>query len=170
MTTERDLEQAAGSVDAEAMLAHIRVLASDRFEGRGPGTNGEQLTVDYLTETFRQLGLKPGNPDGSYVQSVPFVGSRAASELSFEVGGQRVELKPLADFVAGTAWQVPEIVIDRSPLVFVGYGVVAPEYRWDDYKGVDVRGKTVVMLPNDPQVRDPRDAEKLDESLFRAPP
>ena len=167
MTVERDLDEAARSIDADAMLGHIRVLASDEFEGRGPGTRGEQLTVDYLIGVFRRLGLKSGNPDGSYVQNVPFVGSRMTSALAFKVGGQATELTPFVDFTVGTAWQVPEVAVDDSALIFVGYGVVAPEYQWDDYKDVDVRGKTLLMLPNDPQVPDPRDPARLDETMFK---
>ena len=161
-----DLELALSRIDADTMLRHIRVLASDEFEGRRPGTRGEALTVEYLVSEFRKLGLKPGNLNGSYLQKVPLVGSRNRSELSLNVGGERIALSEPADFTAGSAWQVPEVRIDDSELVFVGYGVVAPEYGWDDYKSVDVRGKTVVMLPNDPQVPDPADPAKLDPAMF----
>ena len=164
---ESGVDEALASIDANDMLRHIRVLASDDFEGRAPGTPGEQLTVDYLIGEFKRLGLKPGNPDGTYVQKVPFVATRSRNELSFAVRGQRAELSEPADFWAASAWQVPEVNVNDSALVFVGYGVVAPEYGWDDYKDVDVRGKTVVMLPNDPQVPDPVNPSKLDDSLFK---
>lgn len=162
-----ELESALASVNADSMLRHIRILASDEFEGRRPGTAGESLTVEYLVAQFKKLGLKPGNPDGTYLQKVPFVGSRTSAELSFRIDGERVTLKERADFVAGSAWQVPEVRINDSDMVFVGYGVVAPEYGWDDYKAADVKGKTVVMLSNDPQVPDPAVAGRLDPSMFK---
>jgi Zn-dependent M28 family amino/carboxypeptidase len=162
-----DLEAALSSIDADAMLAHIRILASDEFEGRRPGTRGEQLTVAYLTDQFKRLGLQPANPDGTYVQKVPFIASRAHGELSFRVRDQQIALKEPADFRSLPVWQTPDIRIDDSELVFVGYGVVASEYDWDDYKGIDLTGKTVVVLPNDPQLPDPRDPTKLDEAMFK---
>ena len=165
--SSRDFEAALASISADDMMRHIRVLASDEFEGRAPGTRGEQLTVDYLIGQFRRLGLEPGNPDGTYVQKVPFIGSRAKAELSFSVGGKRIELKEPDDFRAASAWQVPQIKIEDSDLIFVGYGVVAPVYGWDDFKGVDVKGKTLVTLPNDPQVPVSDDPAKLDEKMFQ---
>jgi hypothetical protein len=166
---QADLQAAEAAIDAADMMGRIHVLASDDFEGRGVATRGEQRTVDYLIGEFRRLGLKPGNPDGSYVQRVPLVGSRPKAELSFSIGGRRTELSERDDFRAGSLWQVPEVRIDDSELVFVGHGVVAPEYGWDDYKDVDVSGKTVVMLSNDPQVPDPADPARLDASMFRGP-
>jgi Zn-dependent M28 family amino/carboxypeptidase len=158
---------ALDSINIEDLMRHIRALSSDEFEGRAPGSRGEQLTVDYLTEQFRRLGLKPGNPDGTYVQKVPLVGMTATSTASFEAGGKRLELRPLEDYVAVSRRFVPETRVENSELVFVGYGVVAPEYGWDDYKGLDVRGKTIVMLINDPAVADPRDPSRLDERAFK---
>ena len=163
-----DLGQALASVYAGDMLRHITVLASDEFEGRGPGTRGEELTVNYLIGEFKRLGLKPGNPDGTYVQEVPFIGAKAKVALSISVGGKTIDLKEPDDFwVRSSLWQVPEVNIENSPLVFVGYGVVAPEYGWDDFKGVDVKGKTLITLPNDPQIPDPNDPGKLDEAMFK---
>ncbi len=134
-TANGDIVEAQATIDADDMLRHIRVLASDEFEGRGSGTGGEQLTVEYLIGQFGRLGLKPGNPDGTYVQKVPFVGAQAKAELSFSVGGNAIELKERDDFQASSTRQVPDIRIENSELVFVGYGVVAPEYGWDDFKG-----------------------------------
>jgi len=105
---ESGVDEALASIDANDMLRHIRVLASDDFEGRAPGTPGEQLTVDYLIGQFKRLGLKPGNPDGTYVQKVPFVATRSRNELSLAVRGQRTELSEPVDFWAASAWQVPE--------------------------------------------------------------
>ena len=128
------------------------MLSSDDFEGRGPGTPGEEKTVAYLTEQFRAMGLKPGNPDGTFVQNVPLVGFQATEVRgSFQAGGKTIALEFPKNFVGvsrGRAGEQPQV--DDSEVVFVGYGVVAPEYGWDDYKGVDVRGKTLVMLVNDP--------------------
>ena len=161
------LRSALASIRPERVLDHIKVLASDAFEGRGPGTPGEEKTVAYLTNQLRSIGLKPGNPDGSYVQSVPLVGFRATSVAgSIELAGKTLELKSPDDWVAVSRRQADEVRVDNSAVVFVGYGVVAPEYGWDDYKGADVRGKTLVMLVNDPPVPDPADPAKLDPKFF----
>ncbi len=155
-----------GSVSPSALLAHIHVLASDDFEGRLPGTRGEEKTVDYLVRQCKQLGLAPGNPDGSYVQPVPLVGFRSESRGAFRVKEKELPLEIGKDSVALTRWIDEEVDVASSPVVFVGYGVVAPEYGWDDYKGLDVRGKTIVMLINDPPVPDAQDAKKLDDKVF----
>ena len=142
-------------VDAQAILAHTKVLSSDEYEGRGPGTKGEELTVNYLVDQFKKIGVKPGNTDGTYVQKVPLVGiTPAPAPLVFEKGSQRRTLKWKDDVVACTKHVAESASISKSELVFVGYGIVAPEYKWDDYKGVDVKGKTLVMLVNDPAVPD----------------
>lgn len=143
-------ETARPSIDASRLMQHITQLASDEFEGRAPGTKGEELTVRYLEEQFRAIGLAPGNTDGTFVQNVPLVGMTPDQKMQMQIGG-----KPLVfgtDFVAWTRRVVPEIRVDDSELVFVGYGVVAPEFEWDDYKGADLEGKTLVMLVNDPPV------------------
>ncbi len=151
----------------EGLLQHTRVLASDDFEGRAPGTAGEEKTVRYLVDAFRELGLKPGNPDGTYIQDVPMVGSRAYAAASASVRNQRIQWALPQECVVWSKRVVPEVKVDAAEMVFVGYGVVAPEYGWDDYKGVDVRGKTIVMLINDPQVVDPKDPQKLDPGKFK---
>ncbi len=161
------VEQAEQAITAQGLLGHLRTLASDEFEGRGMASEGERRTLDYLVEQFRRAGLRPGHPDGGWLQAEPFVGVRSRTELTLTLDGQRVALKEPDDFWGGSVWQVLEVAIDDSELVFVGYGVVAPEYGWDDYKGVDVRGKTVVMLPNDPQVGDPADPARLDPAMFK---
>lgn len=162
-----EVQAALESITADRLLEHITVLSDDKFEGRAPGTRGEELTVAYLEEQFRGLGLKPGNPDGSYVQQVPLVGITTKSTASFQVGGKNFALRPLRDYVAVTRRVVPEVEVKGSDLVFVGYGVVAPEYDWDDYKGLDVRGKTIVMLVNDPAVPDASNPEQLDPEVFK---
>ncbi|MFO1010239.1 MAG: M28 family metallopeptidase [Planctomycetota bacterium] len=153
-------------ISASELLAHVQVLASNEFEGRLPGTRGEQLTVDYLVRQAKQIGLEPGHPDGTYVQPVPLVGFRSQCTGTFRVGEKELPLEIGKDAVALTRWQDVEVAVDAAPIVFVGYGVVAPEYGWDDFKGVDVKGKTVVMLVNDPPVPDPNDASKLDAKTF----
>jgi len=162
-----EVDDAAASITADDLMRHIRTLASDEFEGRAPGTKGERLTVGYLTGEFQRMGLKPGNPDGSYVQPVPLVGTTATDvSVSYRAGEKRTDLVFPAEAVVWTKRFVPEINVVDSELVFVGYGVVAPEYGWDDFKGVDVRGKTIVILINDPPVPDPSDPLKLDGKVF----
>ena len=154
-------------ITAEGILEHIEVLASDEFEGRAPGGRGEELTVAYLIEQFQAMGLAPGNPDGTYVQNVPLIGIRPTSiEASFLIGETPVELKGKADFTIETPHAKPSVSVEDSPIVFVGYGVVAPEYGWDDFKGVDVAGKTLLMLVNDPAVPDTADPAALDPEMF----
>jgi Zn-dependent M28 family amino/carboxypeptidase len=162
-----ELKPALDSVNADDLMRHTKTLASDEYEGRGPGTRGEELSVKYLTGEFQRMGLKPGNPDGTYVQKVPLAGLKAEPRLTLSAGGKQTELKYPDDYVAASRRFVPETRVENSDLVFVGYGVVAPEYGWDDYKGVDVKGKTIVMLINDPAVPDPADPAKLDEKTFK---
>src|SRR5437016_3784677 len=161
------LQPALEAITPDGLLAHIKILASDEFEGRAPGTKGEELSVKYISDQFKQIGLKPGNLDGSYVQEVPLAGIKSEPRMSFTVGDRTMELKYPDDFVASSARLQNEIKIDNSDVVFVGYGIVAPEYGWDDYKDVDVRGKTILMLINDPPVPDPKDPSKLDEKMFK---
>lgn len=166
-TEHRDLKSALDGVTASAILDHIKALASDDLEGRAPGTVGEERTAAYFTAQFKALGLAPGNPDGSYEQSVPFVGFTAEATGSFLVGGVRTEFAMPDEGLAISHRIAPEVKIVDTDVVFVGYGVVAPEYGWDDYKGLDVKGKTIVMLVGDPPVPDASDGSKLDEKTFK---
>jgi Zn-dependent M28 family amino/carboxypeptidase len=134
-------------ISAAEYERHIVTLSSDEFEGRKPGTAGERKTVDYLVAEFKKLGLAPGNGD-SYLQQVPIVEITAGSDATLSLGTTTLEYGK--DVVIWTKRIVPEISIADSPLVFVGHGVVAPEYGWNDYAGVDMRGKTAVILINDP--------------------
>jgi Zn-dependent M28 family amino/carboxypeptidase len=161
------LQPALEAITPDGLLAHIKVLASDEFEGRAPGTKGEELSVKYITDQFKQAGLKPGNPDGTYTQEVPLAGIKSEPSMAFKVGDKTIDLKYPDDFVASSARLEPEIKIENSDVVFVGYGNVAPEYGWDDYKDVDVRGKTILMLINDPPIPDPKDSSKLDDKMFK---
>ena len=161
------LKPALDVITPDGLLAHIKVLASDEFEGRAPGTKGEELSVKYISDQFRAIGLKLGNLDGTYTQEVPLAGIKSDPRMSFTFGSNATELKYPDDYVASSARLVPEIKIDNSDILFVGYGIVAPEYGWDDYKDVDVRGKTILMLINDPPIPDPKDPSKLAEKMFK---
>ncbi len=162
-----DVARASATISAPPILRDIRVLASDAFEGRSPGTRGEDSSVAFLQREFMRIGLKPGNPNGSYIQDVPLVGTTSVVNAQATVNGKTTRLSALSDIVA---WSLqPDTMVQVAPteVVFVGYGVVAPEYQWDDFKGTDVRGKVVVMLVGDPPVPKPRDSTILDAAMFR---
>jgi len=160
------LQRAVAAIDTRAFMANVEKLASDDFEGRSPGTPGEQRTVAWLQQQYRALGLKPAGGAGSYLQRVPMTAFQAQPRASFEAGGQQIALRFPDDFVAFAPVRQAHLSLRDSPLVFVGYGVQAPEYGWDDYKGVDVRGKTIVMLINDPPVPDAAHPGELDPKVF----
>src|SRR5258708_510568 len=155
----------APALTASRILEHVRVLSSDEFEGRAPGSLGEDKTVAYLVDEFKKLGLAPGNPDGTCLQNVPLVGFTSAPTLTFTVDGRTLPMENINEFVGRSSRLVPHVAAKDTEIVFVGYGVVAPEYGWDDYKGVDVRGKTLIMLINDPPVIDPATGQ-LDPKVF----
>jgi Zn-dependent M28 family amino/carboxypeptidase len=170
ITAETPLEppkQAEDAIDPNGLLEHTKVLGSDKFEGRAPGTRGEDLSVDYITEQFKKLGLKPGNPNGNYIQEVPIAGILTRPSASFMIGKTKMALRCPDDFVAFTQRITPQVAVRDSEVVFVGYGIVAPEYGWDDFKGVDLKGKTLVFLINDPPITPPDDSSKLDDSMFK---
>ncbi len=141
------------------------------MEGRAPGTPGEEKTIAYLTRQFQSLGLKPGNPDGTWIQKVDLIGYTSHPTAGITAGGKRIALAFPDDYVAASRHDRAETKVENSDIVFVGYGVVAPEYGWDDYKGVDVRGKTILMLINDPPVpapgAAPGDTAHLDSTMFK---
>lgn len=147
---------ASPALSAEALLAHVNVLASDEFEGRAPGTNGERLTVDYLSRAFAAAGLQPGVtlPDGtrSWVQETQLSAATLTNTPTLTLSGRdgAREYAYATQFSAWTRRLEPTVNIENAELVFVGYGVNAPELGWNDYEGVDVRGKIVVILINDP--------------------
>ena len=155
-------------LDPAVILQHIKVLSSDKFQGRAPGGIGEDLTVGYLETQFKDLGLKPGNPDGTYVQKVPLVGITGAEgkPLVFTKGAQKLALTWKDDVVAWSKHVADGAEIDKSDVVFAGYGIEAPEFGWNDFKNIDVKGKTIVVLVNDPPIPDPADASTLDAKLF----
>lgn len=138
-------------IDTLTIAKHIEVLASDDFQGRMPFTEGEVKTLDYLESQFKSFGLEPGNGE-SFFQEVPLVelDAKPADELIIKGGGEDIVLKLGEEFVTVTERVEKSASIDASEIVFAGYGVVAPEYGWDDYAGLDVKGKTVIVLVNDP--------------------
>ena len=154
-------------IGTNSLLTRTATLASDYFEGRGPGTRGEDRATAWIADQFRILGLKPDGPGGSWFQEVPMIGQSSTTRLTFHQGTQAETLTSPQDFVAWSPVQRNSMRLMGSELVFVGYGVVAPEYGWDDYKGVDVRGKTLVMLINDPPLPDPADPTRLDDRMFK---
>jgi Zn-dependent M28 family amino/carboxypeptidase len=164
----RAAEPTLPTIDGAAVLEHTKVLASDAFEGRAPGTKGEELTVAYLTDQLKAIGLQPGHPDGSWIQKVPLVGTtvKGSPALTFRKGAEERRLAWRDDYVAWTKRTRERVAVDASELVFVGYGVQAPEFRWDDYKGVDLRGKTMVVLVGDPPLPDPKNPGQLDPEAF----
>jgi Zn-dependent M28 family amino/carboxypeptidase len=148
-------------ISAEDFSQHVKVLSSDEFEGRAPGSKGEELTINYLKAQFERLGLQPGN-GGSYFQTVQMVETTADPNTTASItsGGAQRNLAFGTEMVIGTRSGQPAVQVADSELVFVGYGVNAPEANWNDYAGLDVKGKTVVMLVNDPGFH------AGDESLF----
>lgn len=145
-------QAAARTITPEELRGAVRLLADDLLEGRGPGSRGGRLAELYLATEMEKLGLAPGAPDGSWVQPVEFVGFRTTpGTLTLEKGGSRVELKSMDDFVVFSQVEKPAVSIDGREVVFVGYGIVAPEYKWDDFKGADLKGKVILFLNNDPE-------------------
>ena len=134
---------------------HIKVLASDEFQGRKPFTIGETKSINYLKAQFGLLGLKPGNGD-SYFQEVPMVEMKSVPESKMIFKGAKGEViaNYLTDFVAGTKRVQPHVSLNNSEMIFAGYGIVAPEFKWNDYAGLNVKGKTVVVMINDPGFAD----------------
>ncbi len=135
------------SINKEQLIEHIKVLASDEFEGRAPSSKGEELTLDYLTKQLTAVGFVPGNGD-SFLQAVPMISIEASPEMTLSIGGKDYQYGP--EMVMGSSRITDFSELKDSDLVFVGYGINAPEYNWNDYQDVDVKGKTVVMLVNDP--------------------
>lgn len=145
--TTADITASYNSINKEQLIEHIKVLSSDEFEGRAPSTKGEALTLDYLTKQLTAIGFQPGNGD-SFLQEVPMVSIEASPEMTLSINGKDYQYGD--EMVMGTSRISDFEQLKNSELVFVGYGVNAPEYNWNDYKDLDVKGKTVVILVNDP--------------------
>ncbi|HKU17006.1 MAG TPA: M28 family metallopeptidase, partial [Steroidobacteraceae bacterium] len=142
----------SGAIDPARISQTVKILASDEFEGRAPGTPGETKTVEWLSNRFRELGLQPGGEKGSWTQAVPLVRTQidAPATMSIAIHGKERALAQSKEIYVSTVRKVDRVSIKAAPMVFVGYGVTAPERQWDDYKQVDLHGKIAVFLVNDP--------------------
>ena len=146
------------TIDPEHIRWHVRYLSHDLLEGRGTGQRGGDIAAEYIGTQFAEYGLKPAGGNGSYLQKVPLVGITTLPETTFTLEpkqGPAMTLKPLDEYVAYDQTQQAQSDVDAN-IVYVGYGIEAPEYNWDDYKGVDVRGKVLLMLVNEPPSDDPK--------------
>ena len=146
------------TINPEHIRWHVRFLSHDLLEGRGTGQRGGDLAAEYIATQFAEYGLKPAGDHGTYMQRVPLVGITTLPQTQFSLipkKGEAMNLKPMDEYVAYDQTEQPESNVDAE-IVFVGYGIDAPEYKWDDYKGVDVRGKILLMLVNEPTSDDPK--------------
>jgi Zn-dependent M28 family amino/carboxypeptidase len=146
------------SIDAHRIAEHVRFLSNDLLEGRAPGTRGGDIAANYIATQFALYGLKPAGDNGTFLQKVDFVGVKTLPSTSASLlpaRGEPMPLKLADDYVAGNQTQTDSADID-APIVFVGYGIEAPEYKWDDFKGVDVKGKVVLVIVNEPPSKDPK--------------
>lgn len=153
---------AIAAIDTDTYRKHVEILSSDEFQGRLPFTKGDTLTVNYIRDRFSELGLEPGNGD-SYFQEVPLVAitsTPTTTNLTFNGAEGSLSADYLEDYVIGTPQLAETIEVDQTELVFAGFGINAPEYDWNDYEGLDVKGKTVVVMVSDPG--------RYDENLFKA--
>jgi hypothetical protein len=147
------------TINPDHIRWHVRYLSNDLLEGRGTGQRGGDLAAEYIATQLAEYGLKPAGDHGTYMQKVPFVGITTLPETQFSLipkRGEPMNLRPLDEYVAYDQTQQQQSDVDAD-IVFVGYGIEAPEYNWDDYKGTDVRGKVLLMLVNEP----PSDDSKM---------
>jgi Zn-dependent M28 family amino/carboxypeptidase len=144
---------AARQIRPEVIRGHVRYLASDLLEGRGPASRGDQLAEQYIAAQMEGLGLEPAAPGGGWFQPFDVVGiaSEAPATVRFTKNGQSVEARYRDDYVAFSGVERPDASTGGGEVVFVGYGIVAPEYQWDDFKGVDLKGKVLLIMNNDPE-------------------
>ena len=161
------LQPALDSFQGDKILTHIKRLSSDEFEGRGPGTRGETLTVNYLTDQFKRSGLAPGNPDGTFVQKVPLIGFQSLPEIDVSTGEKSLKVKFPHDFVHDFPALRPMASVKNAGVVFAGYGIIAPEFGWDDYRGVDARNKLLIVLSGEPSQADKNDSKRQDPDFFK---
>ncbi len=146
-------KKAAEAITENMLRGHVRFLASDTLEGRAPASRGDVLAQQYIQAQMEALGLEPGAPGGAWLQKVPLVGivGNVPQKTTLAKGSQTVDFTRLDDYVAFSGTQKPQSSISSAEVVFVGYGIVAPEFQWDDYKDVDVKGKVLLMMNNDPE-------------------
>jgi Zn-dependent M28 family amino/carboxypeptidase len=161
------LQHGLDVIDGRNLLSHVKVLASDEFEGRAPGTRGEDLTVKYLTEQFKAAGAAPGNPNGTYIQRVPLVGYRTTPKIEVEVNGNSIPFAFYEDFVHDYPRLTPQVSVNSAKIVFAGFGITAPQYGWNDYKNIDVKNKLVIVLSGEPSRSIKGNQDKLDSEFFK---
>jgi Zn-dependent M28 family amino/carboxypeptidase len=153
-----DVMASMQTIDPHRIAEHVRFLANDLLEGRGTGTRGGDIAANYIAAQFALYGLQPAGDNGTYLQKVDFVGAKTLPGTTASLQpahGAAMDLKLAEDYVAGNQTQTDSVDID-APIVFVGYGIEAPEYKWDDFKGVDVKGKVVLVIVNEPPSKDPK--------------
>jgi hypothetical protein len=145
-------ESASRQIEGEYMRGIIKEISDDRYEGRGPGSRGDEAARKYLVERMVELGLDPGAEDGGWEQPFDLVGVNATQPETWTFAGhdRSMTLKQWDQFIAGSGVQEDRAEISEAEVVFVGYGIQSPEYDWDDYKGVDLNGKVLLMMNNDP--------------------
>ena len=146
-------EKPEPGITDESLLSHIEVISSDDFEGRAPASRGEDLTVEYIVENLREMGISPGIPDSSYIQKFPLLGQQvdgASAEITISGGGKGTALEYTTDFMAWPSNESEQVAISNAELLYVGYGIQAPEFSWNDYKDADVAGKVLVFKNSDP--------------------
>src|SRR6202140_5183188 len=144
-------------ISGERVRAHVKFLASDLLEGRGVGTRGEKLATEYIATQFALIGAKPAGDQGTYFQRVPMVGASTdpSATLSAVGSNKTVSFRWLDDFVGVSELQQPTDEFEADA-IFVGHGIVAPEFQWDDFKGVNVKGKVLILFTNEPPSDDPK--------------
>ena len=147
-----ELQTAAATMAPDNLLRHIRELSSDAYGGRFPGSPGEEKSVAYILSQIKAIGLQPGAPNGGFVQAVPLIGTRSRGEIAIKDGDNKVSMAGVRDFVVWSNLPDSLVEIRNSGMVFAGYGVTAPEYKWDDYAGSNVKNKTVIVLTGEPPV------------------
>ena len=152
------VKAAEASIDGERIRAHVKFLADDLLEGRGPGLRGAEIAAEYIATQFALDGLRPGGDNGTYLQQISFVGTKAIAEKTTmsvaPARGAAIAMKYAEDYVVSNRTLTASVDVD-APIVFVGFGVTAPEFGWDDYAGVDVKGKVVLCIVGDPPSDDP---------------
>lgn len=153
-----EVDQLASEITVDALLEHINVLSSDEFEGRGTGTRGEEKAAEYIVEQLKEIGATSGVEDGSFIQPFPLLGQKIKSakmEMTQKSNNRQLEsYNYMTDFVAWPANEAENVDIKNAELVYVGYGIQAPEEDWDDFKDVDVKGKIILIKNNDPDYDD----------------
>ena len=159
-----DILSAEEFIDQDLLSTHITKLSSDEFQGRKPATPGGKKTVKYLIDSFQGIGLKPGNPNGSWTQDVKMLGVKSNLRSQFITDDERWVLRTGDDIIGNSYIKKQNVNLERVGVIFCGYGVTAPEYKWDDYKGVDVKGKVVIILVNDPPIMN---NDEYDNDMFK---